>query len=118
MAASLIPRLLACLSLVPALALAQQLPDPTRPPAAAMPLAPGAELPPPVPTGPVLQAVMLAYRTPQESRAVISGATVRVGDKVGDATVARIAANSVVLRTGRKEQVLQLYPDGEPTKKP
>jgi MSHA biogenesis protein MshK len=86
--------------------------DPTRPPAAALAGEPGegADL---LPVGPRLQSVLIGYGTPPRKLAVIDGKAVRVGDKVGAATVQAISAREVVLRTGHEHQVLKLYPDAD-----
>ncbi len=84
--------------------------DPTRPPAAALPTAQDEEA---VPAGPQLQSVLITYGTPPRKLAVIDGVTVKVGDKVGAATVQSISAREVILRTGRARQVLKMYDDGE-----
>ena len=85
---------------------AEEFADPTRPPAAfiqatssSTPVVPAA--------GPVLQSVMIS---PQRSVATINGQRVMVGDKVGDATVARIGETEVVLRSGKALQTLKLFP--------
>jgi len=98
--------------LLPALpAVAENLPDPTRPPAnlgangqltAAKPETPG----------PVLQSILIA---PDRRIAIISGKALRVGEKFGDAQVIAISENEVVLQIGNNKQgnnrqVLNLYP--------
>ena len=96
--------LLLCLSMA-APAMAQSLADPTRPPASqgngdAMPVA----------TGPVLQFVLIA---PGRSEAVISGQTLKLGEKVGDAQIIKITETEVVLRNGKDLQTLRLFPNVE-----
>lgn len=87
-------------------ALAQALVDPTRPPTMAAQAV--AEI---APTGgPVLQSVLIS---PQRVEAIISGKTVRLGDKVGNASVVRIKESEVVLRHGKNLQVLKLFPNIE-----
>ncbi|HEX7642669.1 MAG TPA: MSHA biogenesis protein MshK [Burkholderiaceae bacterium] len=78
----------------------ENLPDPTKPPAAFV----HGEA---VPAGPVLQSILIA---PTHRLAVISGKTVYVGDSVEGAKVASIAENEVVLQSGKGRQVLRLYP--------
>ncbi|MBC7500958.1 MAG: MSHA biogenesis protein MshK [Herminiimonas sp.] len=58
-------------------------------------------------SGPVLQSV---YISPRRTVATISGQTVMLGEKVGDATVMRISENEVVLRSGKNLQTLKLFP--------
>jgi MSHA biogenesis protein MshK len=79
---------------------AENLPDPTRPST----YAGGAE---PMNTGPVLQSVMISTG---RREAIISGKTVRVGDKVGDARVIKIGETEVVLGKGKELQTLKLFP--------
>jgi len=85
----------------------RRLPDPTRPPAAALQAPPG--------TGaaaadvlPQLQSVMLGVAGSPRI-AVIDGQSVRVGDSFRGARVVRIADSEVELQRGRDRQVLHLY---------
>ena len=78
----------------------ENLPDPTRPPAGMGASAPAA-------SGPVLQSVLIS---PGRKLAVISGETVQVGDRFGEARVTRIAEGEVVLIRGEKSQTLRLFP--------
>ncbi len=80
--------------------------DPTRPPPGLYAAEDGAE----VETGPVLQSVRVAQG---RYTAVISGETVRVGSRYGDARVVRIRETEVVLKTGNSLQTLKLFPDVE-----
>lgn len=84
-------------------AAAEDLPDPTRPPANLAPQAAGV-----MPAGPVLQSVMIS---PTRRVANISGQQVRVGDSFGDAKVVKITEGEVVLRSGDGLQTLKLFPD-------
>lgn len=79
----------------------ENLSDPTRP-------AVGAGAPPAAManTGPILQSVLIAAGS---RSAIISGQTVRVGDKLGEARVIKIAENEVVLRNGKDLQTLKLF---------
>jgi len=86
---------------------AQRLPDPTRPPAAALQAPPG--------TGaaaadvlPQLQSVMLGAAGSRRT-AVIDGQSVRVGESFRGARVVRIADSEVELQRGRERQVLHLF---------
>lgn len=86
-------------------ALAQNnLPDPTRPPAS---MHAGGAAATAGPGEPVLQSVLIS---PQRKVAVISGETVQVGDRVGEARVMRISEGEVVLARDGKPQSLKLYP--------
>lgn len=89
-------------------AFAQALVDPTRPPASlgAEPAGNGQA----VPAGPVLQSVLIS---PRRKEAIISGQAVKVGDKVGEATVVRIAEDQVLLRRGKEIETLKLFPNIE-----
>jgi MSHA biogenesis protein MshK len=78
----------------------ENLPDPTKPPAAFT----HGEV---APTGPVLQSVLIA---PTHRLAVISGKTLNVGDSFEGAKVISIAENEVILQNGKSKQVLRLYP--------
>lgn len=86
---------------------AQQLQDPTKPPAEATPapVGPGG---PVVAAGPQLQSVLIGSRGRQV--AVIDGQTVRQGERVGDAVLVRVGKNEAVLRRGKTLQVLTLFP--------
>jgi MSHA biogenesis protein MshK len=92
---------------------AEALQDPTRPPAAldrAAESGTGAAV-----TGPVLQSVLIS---PRRTMATISGRTVKVGDKVGEARVIRISETEVVLRNGRDLETLKLFPGIEKRRSP
>ena len=89
-------------------ATADTLPDPTRPPASLGSLGQGdgaASV-----SGPVLQSVLISSK---QKSAIISGQTVKLGEKFGDARVVRIAESEVVLRSGKDMQTLKLFPDVE-----
>jgi MSHA biogenesis protein MshK len=94
---------------LPAMAAAQNIKDPTRPPAgfgtAGEPAA--AQAPS---GGPVLQSVMLS---PNRRAAIISGQLVSRGENYGDAVLAEVAEDHVVLRRGASVQVLKMYPGTE-----
>jgi hypothetical protein len=94
--------IIACLPA--AAALAQSLPDPTRPPQAgdlAMSASGAASR-----LG-MLQSVMIADGVRE---AIISGRVVHVGDRYDDAQVLKITGDEVVLRTAEGMQTLKLYP--------
>lgn len=88
------------------LAHAQELPDPTRPPASLG--APGSFAAESATTGPVLQSVLISAN---RKVAVISGQTVREGQKIGDERVVRISESQVDLSSGSGTRTLKLFPD-------
>ncbi|NMM28403.1 MAG: MSHA biogenesis protein MshK [Glaciimonas sp.] len=96
-------------------AVAQTIPDPTRPPnsidgahagAAASSVA-----------GPVLQSILIS---PGRRMAIISGQTVQLHEKFADSRLIRIGETEVILRNGTTEQTLKLFPDikVQPVQKP
>ncbi len=87
---------------------AQALIDPTRPPSAVA--TEDTAMGQISTTGPVVQSVLISSRRVE---AIISGQTVKVGDKVGDAKVVKITENEVVLRNGKDSQELKLFPNIE-----
>lgn len=91
---------------LPLFAIAQSLTDPTRPPAAIAVAESEASIQPSS-VSPVLQSVLISAL---RKEAIISGRTVRVGDKVGEAWVIKITDNQVVLHGGKETQVLKLFP--------
>ena len=90
-------------------AFAQKLADPTRPPAilAAPDSEATAEA---VAVGPRLQSILIGRAPDGRRLAVIDGATVRTGAKVGDAVLERINDNTVILRRGKNLETLTLFP--------
>ncbi|TCS39083.1 MSHA biogenesis protein MshK [Paucimonas lemoignei] len=80
------------------------LPDPTRPPVS---LHAGAAAEASGSGAPVLQSVLIS---PKRKVAVISGETVQVGDRIGDARVTKISEGEVVLSRDGKPQSLKLFP--------
>lgn len=80
---------------------AQGLPDPTRPPAFAGEATTAAH------AGPVLQSTIIAHG---HRRAVISGRTYAVGDRVDGALITDIAPYEVTLERGGREFRLRLLP--------
>jgi MSHA biogenesis protein MshK len=100
------------LSFFSALAAAQAIKDPTRPPTGfGAPAEPSsAEAPS---GGPVLQSVMLS---PTRRAAIISGQVVARGENYGDAVLAEVAEDHVILRRGAGYQVLKMYPGAEKSK--
>ena len=98
----------AALSFYCALAVAQTLRDPTRPPPGLGGMQASAVQAPA--SGPVLQSVILS---PSRHAAIISGRLVERGAYYGDALLVEVAQDRVVLRTGAGTQVLKLYPGTE-----
>lgn len=84
--------------------LAQNLPDPTRPPAKMMQTAAN----PAVVSGPVLQSILIA---PNRHVAIISGQTVALNGKYGDQTLIKLTETEAVLRNGKELLTLKLFPD-------
>ncbi len=104
----------ACLALMLSAAasavLAEGLADPTRPPASLGATVSEENAGRTSNAGPVLQSVLIA---PGRREAIISGQTVRLGSKFGEARVVSIAESEVVLRNGKDRQVLKLFPGME-----
>ena len=86
---------------------AEALPDPTRPPVL---LVAPEDAKVAAPASPVLQSVLIS---PVRRVATINGQIVKIGDKIGDARVVRVAESEVVLQNGKDVQVLKLFPDVE-----
>lgn len=87
---------------------AQELSDPTRPPAEAM-LAQGAAPPAPsAPKRPQLQSVLVGKGQGGREVAVIDGQVVRRGEKVNGAVLVSVSAGEAVLRRGQHTEVLKL----------
>ncbi|MEO7495925.1 MAG: hypothetical protein ABIT83_05295 [Massilia sp.] len=95
------------LSCAGALAHAEVLPDPTRPPAS---LLRGAGAGPAVADVPLLQSILIAPQQGGRRVAVIDGQTLRVGDKYKGAVLTSMTDSQVVLQSGAKRQVLKLFP--------
>lgn len=90
---------------------AQMLSDPTRPPASVLSGEARADgVNPAAYSGPVLQSILISS---VRKEAIISGQTVRVGDRVGEAQVSQITENEVELRSGKNTQTLKLFPNVE-----
>jgi MSHA biogenesis protein MshK len=96
-------------------ACAEPLADPTRPPG----YAPGAVAPThaasaaAAPAWPQLRSVRIS--APGDSSALLDGRVVRVGERLGDATVVAIDAQGVQLRRGAVEQRVTLLPGAAKT---
>lgn len=87
-------------------AFAQDLQDPTRPPASLQQISSGEVQP----SGPVLQSILLS---PSRKLAMIDGVAFRLNEKIGTQTLVQITETKVVLRQGRSYQTLKLHPDFE-----
>lgn len=85
---------------------APALEDPTRPPPEARLVLPAGADTPAVASGPQLQSVLIGNHGRQV--AVIDGQTLRIGDKIGGATLVKVARDRVELQRGRSRQVLKL----------
>ncbi|OGB23043.1 MAG: hypothetical protein A3I66_08475 [Burkholderiales bacterium RIFCSPLOWO2_02_FULL_57_36] len=96
--------LLSTLMLAPMVS-GQNLIDPTRPPASLRSAKDGAYLP--ATSGPVLQSVLVS---PARKVAIISGQTVNLGGKFGDARVTKITESEVTLSGSNGVQTLKLFP--------
>lgn len=91
------------------MALAETLPDPTRP---AIDLGAGAggqaSAVAPVEAAPQgLQSIIIS---PQYRAAIINGETVRLGGKVGNSTLVEVRESSVVLQNAQGRRVMELFP--------
>ena len=82
---------------------ADNLSDPTRPPAES--LEPGSPM---IQSGPILQSVKIS---PSHRTAIISGQEVEVGGRYGDEKVVKISEGEVVLRGSEGMQTLKLFPN-------
>ena len=86
----------------------ENVPDPTRPPDAFGGAGEEVETaPPPVP---VLQSILLSTT---RKAATISGQTVMLGGKYGEARLVKLTPSEAVLRSAEGLQVLKLFPDVE-----
>ena len=96
------------LALFSAAGIAEELPDPTRPPASLSA--------PAVPSGqaagegrqPGLQSTIISKN---RRAAIIDGQTVELRGKHGDATLIKVSEDSVVLQGAQGRQLLMLFPD-------
>ncbi|HEU0282982.1 MAG TPA: hypothetical protein VFQ99_04305 [Gallionella sp.] len=89
-------------------AIAEELPDPTRPPASlvAPVIAPASGAVANQPAG--LQSIIISKT---RRAAIIDGKTVELGGKYGDAKLIEVNDGSVVLRSAQGRQVMTLFPD-------
>lgn len=97
------------LSIIPAVAMAQTLVDPTRPPdeVGARPQGGGAE-------ANELQSIIIS---PTRRAAIIHGQTVELGGKVGDVKLIEVSESGVVLQGTKGLEVLTLFPNVKINKK-
>ena len=91
-----------CAAVATFAARAENLVDPTRPPAGF-----GGAATAPVESAPRLQSILISST---RRIVIINGKTMKVGDKIGDAQLVAINENDVLLRTGKSLEVLRLYP--------
>lgn len=87
-------------------AAAQTIPDPTRPPTSVG--AARGEMGAAAVAGPVLQSVLIS---PVRKMAIINGQTVELHGKFGDSRLIHIGETEVILRNGKTEQILKLFPE-------
>lgn len=93
-------------ALIPVVAAAEELSDPTRPPASiAAPAAASGVAAAPAPAG--LQSIIISGT---RRAAIIDGETVELGGKHGDAKLIEVNEGNVVLRGAQGRQVLTLFP--------
>jgi MSHA biogenesis protein MshK len=89
---------------------AENLPDPTRPPAAVESATPAAGQAP-APTG--LQSIIRSNRG--KPAAIINGEYVVLGGQVGDARLVKIGEDSVTLKSSSATEIMKLLPGVEKT---
>ena len=100
--------------MLPLLAIAQTLADPTQPPPDLRQLAgqaPGQAEAAMSSAGPQLQSILIG--THGREVAVIDGQTVQLGGKINGAVLVKVGKNHVILKKGNQQQVLTLFPDAE-----
>lgn len=98
--------LLAAAWLAAAIASAETLPDPTRPPTAGLP--PGAAVD--LPSGGGLQLQSVLIRPGARPQAMINGEWIEQGRKFGDFRVVKITAEAAILRGPNGKETLALTP--------
>jgi len=86
--------------------LAEDLPDPTRPPATVVAPADVSVTEPPKPAG--LQSVIISKN---RSAAIIDGQTIELGGKYGDVRLIEVSDTGVILQGARGKRILKLFPD-------
>ncbi|MDO8206413.1 MAG: hypothetical protein Q7T38_01175 [Gallionella sp.] len=107
------PLLAVCCFLLPVFSYAEELPDPTLPPASvSAPVAVSGVVAAIPPAG--LQSIIIGRH---RRAAIIDGQTVELGGRHGDAKLVEVNMANVVLRTAGGRQVLTLFPDVKITSK-
>lgn len=102
-----------CIALLHVAAVAEELADPTRPPAAlAEPVAGAVQKASEVPSG--LQSIIISKT---RRAAIIDGETVELGKRHGDARLIEVNEGGVVLQGTQGRQVLTLFPNVNISKK-
>jgi len=91
------------------IALAETLPDPTRP-AIDLGAGAGGQASAAAPVEAVPHGLQSIIISPQYRAAIINGETVRLGGKVGNSTLVEVRENSVVLQSAQGRRVLELFP--------
>lgn len=101
-----------CLGLLVGAPVFAQVDDPTRPPAESMslPTVAGEMRLPAEAKAARLESVVIGRNNQGREIAVIDGKIVRLGEKYDGAVLVRVTANTAVLRRGKKEEVLHLFP--------
>lgn len=95
--------LLALFLLGPQQLMAQDLADPTKPPARLLQANEEG-----LTTGPILQSILIGAN---RKLAIIDGQAVKLNGKFGEQTLVRLTETEAVLKRGNTLQVLKLYPD-------
>jgi MSHA biogenesis protein MshK len=97
------------LSLIQVAAMAETLPDPTRP-AIDLNSTSVSGVSEALPEDQVPHGLQSVIISPQYRAAIINGETVKLGDKSGDSRLVEVRENSVVLQNAHGRRVLELFP--------
>lgn len=100
---------IAAFVLLPLSAVAEELPDPTRPPSSIVAPA-GAGAATGTSPSPALQSIIISK---SRRAAIIDGETVELGGKYGDAKLIEVNEGGIVLRGAQGRQVMTLFPGVE-----
>ncbi len=92
---------------------AENLPDPTRPPASIFVHAAGTGVARRAKPSTGLHSIIISQK---RRAAIIDGKTVELGEKLGNARLVEVNTGSVVLQRGKNRQVLTLFPGVEITR--